>query len=454
MIHPPRSNSSRYSSLSFIFRGLSLIGGLGLISSGFVLADTPAESQSDQSVPTAAELLQPIASAASPSAAAPSALSAPEPSPVVPQFSQNQPTGQPQASPAPVVKLESLLQSVERSNVPSHLLAPTGTTNAIESAPLERVETPAAPESVLSPAAPNAIAPSSIPASESAPPRYTAVFIDPTDYSIGATQNPDLPSIVLSERTTGCQITLEQGDGVPTNLCSSPFAAVQTAVAVPQSAGNASFNIGPINISPNGISVGATSTASREYYNRMVRPLNSARQGEQEFIFPLSIPAPITSLFGWRMHPIHNVQRFHTGTDLGAPFGTPILAAQAGRVAVSNLMGGYGLTVVLRHDDGTTESLYGHMSQLLVKPGEEVEQGEVIGLVGSTGNSTGPHLHFEVRQLTGDGWFALDPTNVLQYSLAQLMQTLENPLAAFALEGEAEESEFQLPFRPAQPNAS
>ena len=450
MIHPPRSYSSRFSSLSFIFQGLSLIGGLGLISSGFALAEIPVESQSDSSVPSAAELLQPAA----PAAVTPAAeIAAPEPSPVVPQFSQNQPTEQPESSPQPVVKLESLLQSVERSNVPTQLIAPAAPTNAVDSAPLETVEAPAAPAPVFSPATPNTVAPSSIPASETVPGGYNAVFIDPTDYSIGATQSPDLPSIVLSERTTGCQITLDRGDSVPANVCNHPFGAAQ-AVAVAPSAGNASFNLGPINISPNGISVGATSTASREYYNRMVRPLNSARQGDQEFVFPLSIPAPITSLFGWRMHPIHNARRFHTGTDLGAPFGTPILAAQAGRVAVSNLMGGYGLTVVLSHDDGVTESLYGHMSQLLVQPGEKVEQGEVIGLVGSTGNSTGPHLHFEVRQLTGDGWFAFDPTNVLQYALAELMHALDNPLAALNPDAKAEKSDFQLPFRPAQPNAS
>ena len=134
--------------------------------------------------------------------------------------------------------------------------------------------------------------------------------------------------------------------------------------------------------------------------------------------------------------------------------GTPILAAQAGRVVVSNLLGGYGLTVVLRHDDGVTESLYGHMSQLLVQPGEEVKQGEVIGLVGSTGTSTGPHLHFEVRQLTEDGWFALDPADILQYALVELMQALDNPLATLTADPNAEKSEFQLPFRPAQPNAS
>lgn len=141
-------------------------------------------------------------------------------------------------------------------------------------------------------------------------------------------------------------------------------------------------------------------------------------------MFPLSIPSPITSLFGWRTHPITGDRRFHAGTDLGAAMGTPVVAAQSGLVEIADYMGGYGLTVVLNHNNAQ-QTLYGHMSQLLVQPGQRVEQGTVIGRVGSTGNSTGPHLHFEVRQLTPQGWVATDPGAQLESALGQLVQSLQ-----------------------------
>ncbi|MEH1873375.1 M23 family metallopeptidase [Nostoc sp.] len=141
-------------------------------------------------------------------------------------------------------------------------------------------------------------------------------------------------------------------------------------------------------------------------------------------MYPLSIPAPITSLFGWRIHPITGNQRFHAGTDLGAPTGTPVLAAAAGQVETANWVGGYGLTVILNHKSAE-QTLYGHMSEILVQPGQWVQPGTVIGLVGSTGNSTGPHLHFEIRHLTQDGWVATDPGVELQSALSHLVRGLQ-----------------------------
>jgi len=140
-------------------------------------------------------------------------------------------------------------------------------------------------------------------------------------------------------------------------------------------------------------------------------------------MYPLSIPAPITSLFGWRVHPITGNQRFHAGTDLGAPMGTPVLAAAKGQVETANYMGGYGLAVILNHSSAQ-QTLYGHMSEIFVQPGQWVEPGTVIGRVGSTGASTGPHLHFEVRHLTPQGWVAADPGVQLQTGLSQLVKTL------------------------------
>lgn len=135
--------------------------------------------------------------------------------------------------------------------------------------------------------------------------------------------------------------------------------------------------------------------------------------------YPLSFAAPITSLFGWRTHPITGDRRFHAGMDIAAPTGTPILAAEKGQVEMADWMGGYGLAVTINHDQ-RQQTLYGHMSEILVRPGQWVEPGMIIGRVGSTGNSTGPHLHFEVRHLTANGWVAVDPSMQLQAGMNSL----------------------------------
>ncbi|WGV27290.1 M23 family metallopeptidase [Halotia branconii] len=149
-----------------------------------------------------------------------------------------------------------------------------------------------------------------------------------------------------------------------------------------------------------------------------------AYRGGSGMMYPLSVAAPITSLFGWRVHPITGDRRFHAGTDLGAPLGTPVLAAEKGQVETADWMGGYGLAVTINHTSAQ-QTLYGHMSEIFVQPGQMVQPGTVIGRVGSTGNSTGPHLHFEVRHLTQNGWVAVDPGVQLQVALGQLVQTLQ-----------------------------
>lgn len=106
---------------------------------------------------------------------------------------------------------------------------------------------------------------------------------------------------------------------------------------------------------------------------------------------------PITSPFGWRTHPIFGTQRFHSGIDIGADYGDPVRAADGGVVMHSEWMGGYGKAVIVDHGSGIT-TLYAHNSELLVSEGQRVYKGQTISRAGSTGYSTGPHLHFEVRQ--------------------------------------------------------
>ena len=114
------------------------------------------------------------------------------------------------------------------------------------------------------------------------------------------------------------------------------------------------------------------------------------------YIWPLPGYSP-GSAYGWRMHPIFNEMRFHAGEDIGAPIGTPILAADSGVASVYPDNGnGYGNYIMINHGGGRV-TLYAHMSAFAISGGATVTQGQVIGYVGSTGNSTGPHLHFEVR---------------------------------------------------------
>lgn len=115
--------------------------------------------------------------------------------------------------------------------------------------------------------------------------------------------------------------------------------------------------------------------------------------GSQSMRMP--VPGRLTSGFGERFHPILGFVRFHDGVDLAAASGTPIVAAADGKVLSAGWAGGYGRAVVIAHADGL-ETKYGHMSRISAYAGESVSRGEVIGFVGSSGLSTGPHLHFEV----------------------------------------------------------
>lgn len=162
-----------------------------------------------------------------------------------------------------------------------------------------------------------------------------------------------------------------------------------------------------------------------QYLNRTARPNGIQNNGDRQLLFPLSVRAAISSTFGWRVHPVFGDYRMHTGTDIAAPMGTPVVAAFSGTVAIADFLGGYGLTVVLNHQDPLRETLYAHLSEIFVRPGDRVKQGEVIGRVGMTGTATGPHLHFELREPRGGSWVAVNSDNQLQQALGGIFATLQ-----------------------------
>lgn len=277
-------------------------------------------------------------------------------------------------------------------------------------------------------------------AGESGAPEVTPGLAAPSQ-SVAEAQNVDAP------------LTAEAANSAtPTNVTPAQAAKIQTAAqpqvntnanlpspssaATTQVAGNASQSNGysvtyptssPLTMAVQSLGQNlAPSLNISSYFARTQRPNAVPGNGDRQLLFPLSMPAPISSVFGWRTHPIFGNRRFHSGTDLAAEQGTPIVATLSGRTSTADFVGGYGLTVVLDHADGKHQSLYGHMSEIYVQPGQVVRQGEIIGRVGNTGNSTGPHLHFEIRELTGDGWVAIDPGRFLEGSIAQLMHLLRD----------------------------
>jgi murein DD-endopeptidase MepM/ murein hydrolase activator NlpD len=139
--------------------------------------------------------------------------------------------------------------------------------------------------------------------------------------------------------------------------------------------------------------------AESDAITRFLAALQSSQRLPQSgaHILHRPVPGAVTSPFGNRVHPILGYSRAHTGADMHASAGTPIEAAAGGTVVMAGWNGGYGNCVIIDHGNGLA-TLYGHQSRLAVSQGDHVETGQVIGYVGSTGLSTGPHLHFEVRK--------------------------------------------------------
>lgn len=149
-------------------------------------------------------------------------------------------------------------------------------------------------------------------------------------------------------------------------------------------------------------SLEADAAAITEEINRLAR-----NDGTNPGILAWPVNGTLTSGFGYRIHPISGVSKLHTGIDVSAPSGTTLYAAGSGTVILASWYGGYGNTVIIDHGGGLT-TLYAHQSSIAVGVGASVNSQTVIGYVGTTGYSTGPHLHFETRE-----WGA--PVNPMKY---------------------------------------
>jgi murein DD-endopeptidase MepM/ murein hydrolase activator NlpD len=177
------------------------------------------------------------------------------------------------------------------------------------------------------------------------------------------------------------------------------------------------------------LSVTTRGTLARRWLGDGTGRLASLDGSEEEMIRPVS--GRISSAPGLRVHPVLRFLRWHRGTDFAAPTGTPVRAALNGIVMESGWRGGYGKIVRLRHGDGTT-TVYAHLSAINVVAGEQVARGEVLGAVGETGLTTGPHLHFEWlrddRVLHPTFAYSNEPTLAHDgRTLAQIQELLTSP---------------------------
>jgi len=239
-------------------------------------------------------------------------------------------------------------------------------------------------------------------------------FIDLNGYPQPGENNLPAPKVEVSDREPSCTTVIENGELVSGNCNLSQDRAntpqslreVENLPALPQTFQK------PAPRRPREIR--STYTPPTD-----LPQLKLPGNGDSGMIFPLSTATAISSNYGWRLHPIFGNRRFHTGTDFVAPEGTPVVATKSGRVILADYNGGYGLIVGLRHDNNN-ESRYAHLSQIHVKPGQWVEQGTIIGRVGNTGLSTGPHLHFEWRIRKGSRWVAVNAGEQLIAARANL----------------------------------
>ncbi|NJK30819.1 MAG: peptidoglycan DD-metalloendopeptidase family protein [Acaryochloris sp. SU_5_25] len=332
---------------------------------------------------------------------------------------------------------------------------PAPAESIVETAPAP-ITLPSSPPAAVPEPDPVGVSPQIMPQAAEAPatpaeqPAENA-YIDPEPYDSGETAStPQLDKPVLLGSTSGCQANLNIDPVLAATLCGpsgvqtasqsedyptsgySPAPASQPSYSAPSPSAPRWTAYAPTATptpwgknTPVALSPFTSSSSSLQLLPPAPNPLKWLVPNQQRMIFPLPMPASITSAFGWRVHPISGESSFHAGTDLAAPMGTPILAAFPGQVETAGFMGGYGLSILLQHQQGSTATRYAHLSKIYVQPGQWVSQGTLIGLVGSTGNSTGPHLHFETLEKTTDGLVAIDPGLQLKVSLADLIKVMQ-----------------------------
>ncbi|MDB9493445.1 peptidoglycan DD-metalloendopeptidase family protein [Spirulina subsalsa CS-330] len=419
-------------------RSVSWIGGLSLLSGGLAWSQTDtfvdnlggvaapvpvAQTPPPALQPVQTELVKPAKVETPAPAPQPVAAPAPRPQPVAAPAPKPQPVAAPAPAPQPT-----------RTATPQPLPAPT------VSVPDRK---PASIPAALRDRPPVA----------NQPGRATQTYVDVTTYGAESpataaqpSNRPQLrPQVVVSDRNNGCQTQVSNGRLSQASCGVTPERTVRRPAPPPTMAVPGRLQQAPRlaqqqppaplqrhNKPGRSYSIHEVPQTPLAYLNRgqkaLSRPAAYPNNNNRGLLFPLAIPSSISSTFGWRMHPIFGEWRMHTGTDIGAPQGTPVLASYHGQVAIAEYTGGYGQLVILRHEDGTQESRYAHLSEMFVQAGEWVEQGDVIGLVGSTGNSTGPHLHFEWRHLIGGDWVPVDAGPHLKWAMAEMQQVMTSGL--------------------------
>ena len=216
-------------------------------------------------------------------------------------------------------------------------------------------------------------------------------------------------------------------------MLAAASAATSATPALANSSSNAADIAAPLRTAE--VAKPTTAGAGDEQFRNLFASWQSLDRSSSTATTPtasVSIPSRIpidgfrlSSGFGMRVHPVVGGRRAHKGLDMASPTGTPIYAAADGVVGKADWFGAYGLYVQLNHG-GNMETRYGHMSRVNVAAGQQVRKGDIIGYVGSTGRSTGPHLHYEVR-IAGE---AVNPIPYLQSAgQEQAYAALGSPLA-------------------------
>lgn len=205
----------------------------------------------------------------------------------------------------------------------------------------------------------------------------------------------------------GVMVKVNRGDNL-WSICRRHSADLESALAFNQISNVKSIRPGDNLFLPGG-KMPVISTSQKTYVASAGSRSTAAPLGGLAFAFP--VRGRLTSRYGWRTRPMGPTKskHFHTGIDIAAPHGRTICAAESGQVISACYAGALGNTVVISHRSGYS-TVYGHAAKLLVKSGQQVKKGEPIALVGSTGRSTGPHVHFEVRK----GGKHVDPMQVLK----------------------------------------